>query len=385
MQHSATRLCVPFPSLRWEAQAKCAAILILLLMAVLLAGCGTRPTDAVLAPVALKEKPWRQVTIYAVTTRTPNEDGRGFDSGRAEDVRYMRYTLSIPRSHEPGNIEYPDRKPDPEKSFTVIAAEQISHAAFLQAIAKSRAQDKEVGVFVHGFNYTFQESLFRMAQMAADANVDGVSVLFAWPSEGELRGYIADKDSATYSRDQLTHLLDDLTRSHSGRTVVIGHSMGGWLTMEALRQLRLTGQDRALNHLSVILAAPDIDVDVFRAQLKVVGRLRTPLVLLVSPDDRALYLSSLLAGDERAGSININDPLINKAVVRANVTVVDISELTSSDGTNHDRFKELAAIYPKLKADAQVNKVQQAGVFVFNAVNNTLFSPFTAAAAATRQ
>jgi len=78
-----------------------------------------------------------------------------------------------------------------------------------------------------------------MAQMVADANIDGVPIVFAWPSEGRETGYVADKDAAAFSRDQLAALLTTLARKPGfGRVDVLGHSMGGWLTMEALRQLR---------------------------------------------------------------------------------------------------------------------------------------------------
>ena len=81
--------------------------------------------------------------------------------------------------------------------------------------------------------------------------------------------------------------------------------MGGLLTVEALRQLRLTGQDRVLDRLQVVLAAPDIDADVFRAQMNVVGPMEMPLIVLVSPDDRALLVSQRLAGQhERVGALD---------------------------------------------------------------------------------
>ncbi|MGO8411564.1 alpha/beta hydrolase, partial [Rhizobium ruizarguesonis] len=74
------------------------------------------------------------------------------------------------------------------------------------------------------------------------------------------------------SRDALTDLLAALARdSRIGTITVFAHSMGGWLTVEALRQLRLSGQDDVFNRLTVVLAAPDIDVDVFQAQMQVIG------------------------------------------------------------------------------------------------------------------
>ncbi len=39
----------------------------------------------------------------------------------------------------------------------------------------------------------------------------------------------------------------------------------------------LTGRSATLNRLAVVLAAPDIDVDVFRAQMNVIGPLTPPM------------------------------------------------------------------------------------------------------------
>jgi esterase/lipase superfamily enzyme len=72
-----------------------------------------------------------------------------------------------------------------------------------------------------------------------------------------------------------------------GDIMVLAHSMGGLVTAEALRQLRSERQDRVIARLRrVILAAPDIDVDVFRAQLQTIGPLSPPMTLLVSKDER---------------------------------------------------------------------------------------------------
>lgn len=154
-------------------------------------------------------------------------------------------------------------------------------------------QQRRVVVFVHGYNYNFQEALFRLAQLRADSNLPAVPILFAWPSQAALSGYIADKDSATFSRDNLTQLLIDLTKDRKrGEVMVFAHSMGGWLTTEALRQLKLEGRQDVLDKLTVVLAAPDIDADVFISQLNLIGKMSPPLTVLVSRDDRALEAST---------------------------------------------------------------------------------------------
>ena len=235
-------------------------------------------------------------------------------------------------------------------------------------------------MFVHGFNYSFPESLYRLAEMAGDSELDGVPILFAWPSEASLSGYLADKEAVTYSRDGLSDVLAMLAGEGSvGRITLLGHSMGAWLTVEALRQLRLTGRDGVIDRLDVILAAPDIDVDVFRSQMAVVGPLSPPLKVLVSRDDVALAVSSRLAGARpKVGALDVDDPRVLAVALREKIQIIDISALASSDRLNHDRFISLATLSPSLSpAGAASGDLRNAGAFVFNTVGKTLSSPFT--------
>lgn len=358
---------------------------LLLLVLCLQAACAGRPGPEVLHTPTATAPDARTVTIYVATTRAHDPaDIRAFSSERATDVSYAEYTISIPTSHKPGNIEWPAHLVDPAKDFAVTGYRELERTDFVREVARPRnGSPPDIGVFVHGYNTNFQESLFRMAQMAADANIEGgSSVLFAWPSEGQVAGYISDKDAVTYSRDQLTELLTTLAKIKSrGQVTVIGHSMGGWLTTEALRQLRLTGKNDVLARLNVILAAPDIDVDVFRAQVEVIGPLSPPMTILVSRDDLALRASEILTGERpRIGKLDINDPRVEDATKKAGIQIVDISELNAPDDMKHGRFAELATLYPKLaKLNQPKSGLRQAGAFVFNAVGVTLSSPFVLA------
>ena len=165
------------------------------------------------------------------------------------------------------------------------------------------------------------------------------------------------------------------------RSNLIGHSMGAWLTVEALRQLRLARNDAAINRLNVILAAPDIDVDVFRSQMEVIGPLSPPMTVLVSRDDIALKISGKIAGERpRLGVLDVDDPRVQEAALKANLQIVDISSLKASDGFNHDRFARLAALHSRL-THAEVggagHDMRRAGAFIFNTVGTTLSTPFS--------
>lgn len=355
------------------------------LTTVLAASCAPRPGPDVLVPTSATAPGARIVTVYVATTRardTPQNNV--FGSGRAGQVNYAEFQISVPPGHKAGQIEWPRSAPDPATSFTTVQQRTLDRATFVRSVAQRSRAKADVGVFVHGFNYNFQESLFRLAQMAADADIDGVPILFAWPSEAKVTGYIADKDSVTYSRDALADLLTTLAQQRSsGEITVFAHSMGGWLTMEAVRQLRLTGRNAVLSRLDVILAAPDIDVDVFRAQMNVIGRLDPPVTVLVSRDDLALSVSSRIAGQRpRLGALDVDDPQVQDLATRSDVQIVDISSLSTADSFRHDRFASLAALYPRLASGSggrPGHELRTAGAFVLNAVGTTLSTPFSLA------
>ena len=262
-------------------------------------------------------------------------------------------------------------------SSTVSTAADADHAE--PGLAAKQDDDGRVVVFVHGYNNTYAESVLRMAQLMTDNATPGQAILFAWPSDGHLSGYVADKDAATFARDDLARLLTtlaDTPRYHD--ITVIAHSMGCWVTMEALRELRLTGQDRVLDRLgTVILAAPDIDLDVFRSQVAAVGHLEPPLTVLTSPDDRALEFSTRLGGGrDRLGALDVRDPRIQELASAYSVQLIDISNMAATDSLNHDRFiGAAAALKNALSPKKSANPIRKAGAYVLDAVASVLEAP----------
>jgi esterase/lipase superfamily enzyme len=348
---------------------------IAVVLAVALLGCAGRPGPDVLTPVAtapgVKTQP-----IYVATTRkraAPSENV--FTAEHAGTLNFARFVVAIPPNHQLGNIEWPQGTPDSRVSFATIDQAALSAAEFRDAVAplpkSSRLEKKRnVLIFVHGYNNNFQESLYRLAQLNADAQMSGLPILFSWPSHGELAAYEADKAAATYSRDQLMELLTMVTSSPQvGEVMLLAHSMGGMLTAEALRELRVQHRDSVIARLNrVVLAAPDIDVGVFRSQVQTIGPLNPPLLVLVSKDDAALKVSSFIGSSVvRAGALDVENPLVQEAALKARVQVVDISQLRSQDGRmNHDRFVSLAALYPQIQRQP-VEERQKFGTFMFDA------------------
>jgi esterase/lipase superfamily enzyme len=334
----------------------------------------------VLTPVAASSGE-KALPIYVATTRErETSSGNVFTANRADALNFAEFVVSVPPSHKSGNLEMPTATPDPRSSFAVVDQAVMSEADFRKAVAPqgdTRRKKHKVFIFVHGFNSNFQESLFRLAQLQADIKIDGIPILFSWPSQGQVAAYEMDKQSALYSRDYLMALLTMLTSSSEVSDItVVAHSMGAMLTVDALRQLRIEGKDRVIARLGrVVLAAPDINAETFRAQVQGIGPLKPPLLVLVSKDDGALRVSSFLDGGiARAGDINVDDPVVREAALEEKVQIVDISRLAKHDDLGHDQFVSVAVLYSRAHEQAARYRYT-AGTFVFTDDDETFLRP----------
>ncbi len=171
-------------------------------------------------------------------------------------------------------------------------------------------------------------------------------VLFTWASRGKATAYVYDLNSATAARDGLEHTLRLLLRSNAEKVNVLAHSMGNWVTVEAFRQIRISGDLPPANKIgTIVLAAPDIDIDVFKAQLRRFGKPQKPFYVVLSQDDRALFLSRTIAG----GVTRVGDSTDTAELAALGATVIDLTDVKATDATNHDKFVQLASVAPELR------------------------------------
>ncbi|WP_264211772.1 alpha/beta hydrolase [Leisingera thetidis] len=278
-------------------------------MLVLLAACTDRSFTPTV-PEALELGTAK--TIFAATNRDPLPDGT-FGSDRTEGVSLLELTVSIPPDHKPGSLKFGYRNPDPSKEFTMAGRKKFgTEAAFSarlrQELAKFPPKERDVTVFVHGFNSTQAETAFRAAQLTHDIDIPGATLIYSWPSKGRPLGYAYDADSVLFARDGLELLLRNLRSSGARRIVVVAHSMGGLLTMEALRQIEIKTPGWTAGNLGgVILMSPDLDVDVFKSQMRRFTQVPQPFLIFVSRKDNILTLSQRLRGlngRERLGNLD---------------------------------------------------------------------------------
>jgi len=312
----------------------------------LAAGCAGRP-PSLLVPVEAAPAGGSTVDLLAITTRAPSDaPGEIYSSERSQEVSARRITVSVPPNHVPGELEWPSSAvPDIENEF---AALDVQTASVDQAWTWFDEQETEgrVLIFVHGYNVQFADAVYRLAQITEDMPVAAAPVLFSWPSRGELLGYNYDRESATYARDAFERVLTAAIDSERiSQITVLAHSMGSWITMETLRQMAIRNGRVSEKVFDVVLAAPDLDLDVFEQQFLTLGEDRPHFTFIVSADDRALGLSRLLAsGAQRLGAIDPSqEPYRSRIEATPGITVLDLSQVEAG-GARHSKFAESSEI-----------------------------------------
>jgi esterase/lipase superfamily enzyme len=207
--------------------------------------------------------------------------------------------ISIPQTHKMGNLERPSWfknlifEESPEEYFTLLSNKNIDETEFLKVLKQKvgQSEEQDVLLFIHGFNVKFDEAMLRTAQLGYDLNFKGGVSAFSWPSKGSISGYVADTDSARLSTDYLCNFIKLLVNGNVKKLHIIAHSMGNIVLSEALMQLRREDFFPNLIINQIILAAPDIDKDIFIQQIMPTIRGIARLTLYASDKDKALVTS----------------------------------------------------------------------------------------------
>lgn len=310
-----------------------------------LAGCAGRP-EGVLIPTTIKAVGTSKVDVLVATTRRQIETpGVLFSGERGKEPQVTEITVSIPPAsvREAGQVQWPSRLPaNPAKEFATISVTPMTPQSAQGWLRANLPKSRRVMVFVHGFNNRYEDAVYRFAQIVHDSGSDVAPVLFTWPSRGSIFAYNYDKESTNYSRDALETMLRRLASEPSvGEVTVMAHSMGTWLTVEALRQMAIRDGRVAPKIQNVILASPDLDVDVFGRQLAEIGPKKPRFTLFVSQDDRALSLSRRISGNiDRLGQVDPTIEPYRSEFEKAGITVLDLTKLQTGDRLNHGKFAE---------------------------------------------
>ena len=273
-------------------------------------------------------------TLLVATTRKPVSGARAqpwFGPERGRRTAVARATLTPP---DQGRFSLSSIGLSDWSMASVELAPQISD------LLGEATSGRNVLVYVHGFNQTFEAAALDAARLSDGIKFAGETMVFSWPSRAKLLDYAYDRESAMWSRDALDQVLEDLLSSPTiGRVNIVAHSVGTMLTMEALRQLHAKLGDYAADRVgAVVFASPDIDMDVFTASVQRIGPLAAKVTIVTATNDRALAVSRWVNGSTtRVGAAE------KAQLEKLGLRVID----ASSQGwgiINHDLFLSNAGI-----------------------------------------
>ncbi len=313
--------------------------------ALMVAGCASPPENVFIASEQAPVRGASQVDMLVATTRLPSPVPGEMFSGDRGDPGFAQITISIPPDHKTGQVEWPQQVPaDPARSFAVVKADVLSRYSVLAKFGNRLAKGptRSVLVFVHGFNNTFEDAVLRFAQIVHDSGTDDVPVLFTWPSAGKLLAYGYDRDSSTYSRDALERTLDYLIADKSvGEISILAHSMGNWVTLEALRQMAIRNHSISPKIKNIMLADADVDIDVFRTQVATMGANRPGFTVFIDANDKALAVAKILWGSKaRLGDFNPNAEPYKTFMERNRIRIVNMTDVRTHGWIDHGVYAD---------------------------------------------
>jgi esterase/lipase superfamily enzyme len=218
----------------------------------------------------------------------------------------------------PGDLEVRDGRLVPKEATLTreTAARALLGAELERRLAG--AERRDVFLFVHGFNNTFDDAVLRLAAFWHACGRPGVALAHAWPAGyGGLFGYTYDRESGEFTVRHLKDLLLFLGACPAVERVhLVAHSRGVDVAVTALRELHLVAEGRGaaarteLKLATVVLAAPDLDVDVFdqRFLKERLYEAANRTTIYVNPGDSAIGLAKwLFSSRRRVGAFRVED------------------------------------------------------------------------------
>lgn len=256
------------------------------------------------------------VTVYYATDRQYQRSRHNYGWQPNRVAPYLSYgsvVVSIPEKRAPGELPLPPwyailSGDNAQKYVLIKETTRLSRADFLATVqAKIRAAPERHAAFIyiHGYSNSFDDAARRTAQMAVDLDIGALPVFYSWPSKGTLAGYEFDENAAEWTQSHLQAFLSDFAEHSSATDIyIIAHSMGNRPMTVALASLLEKRPDLRPLFKQVVLAAPDINADIFREQIAPrFASLKLPATLYASANDKAIRASYSFADWDRIGDI----------------------------------------------------------------------------------
>ena len=277
-----------------------------------------------------------------------------FTDKRSDELMTGLAEISVPRRRKLGTVKRPKslavaglqlwlQDEDPKKHFIILDLKQLEQNEFgrlaQEQISSAERFENAAFLFIHGFNVTFENALFRAAQMAHDLNFDGPAFVYSWPAVGSTANYFTDMDSAALAAPHLDEFIDMiLEESKVEKLHIVVHSMGNAALAKLMQSTGTKLSERHGKSIDqLILAAPDIDIGVFNQGAQYFTQHSNGVTLYACSTDKALLLSKKIRNDyPRAGDVPADGP-----AVFPDIDTIDVSAIgTSFFALNHSVYAE---------------------------------------------
>lgn len=286
-----------------------------------------------------------------------------YSEKRSTNLGFSSVVVSVPPTHVAGELERAKTlPPDPQTEFAIIdpvvyERDTVFVSALNQALAKRPPDDREILIFIHGYNNSTSDAVLRISQFVEDTGFNGVPVLFSWASANKTTQYVYDLNSVLAARPMLLEAAGILDRANASGFNIFAHSMGGMLAMETIVKAVDRNNGRLSGRINnIMLAAPDIDLDVFRSQLTQLPESDRDIFVFTSNDDKALGFSQFISGGiERVGSADSDE------LAELGVTVIDLSQIEESSSGGHAKFTESPEVVQLIGISLEGNNYRGTG------------------------
>ena len=290
-------------------------------------------------------------TVYFATNRKPDQSATG---GFGADIV----------ANQPDAITYAVAQVTgtdlaQEGSGTIASVDDKSMGGFSDAATKAIiAAGKNLLVFIHGFDNSFEDAIKRAAYNrewfaeGGSAAGDTTVIAFTWPSKGELfaapthtspDAYRGDQAQAGKSGYHLAFFLNELDQlradyrraNPSAKIFLLAHSMGNYCLQAGVQYWFDNRGSNDLMFDEVILPGADEVADSFErlggARLSNLPKLAGRISVYYSRKDVAMYLSTTLNLNARLGFDGPSDKRDTARYPLDKFRIIDSTEVKDFD------------------------------------------------------
>ncbi|HKD22982.1 MAG TPA: alpha/beta fold hydrolase [Rhizomicrobium sp.] len=291
-------------------------------------------------------------TVYFATNR--KKDGSGKFGYGAQIVAASPDAVTYAVC-EVSNVSLGDESSGTLSNPTDISPGNFSDSARRDIVAAG----KNLFVFIHGFDNSFEDAIQRAAFnhewiKAAGAQADTIVIAFTWPSAGVLvdnpphmltDAYLTDQTQAARSGFHIASFLsniDTLQRAFraahpNGKVFLLAHSMGNWALQSAVQTWSEERIGDDLMFDEVFLAAADEVADTFErpagGRLSNLKRLAKRITIYSNRADVVIWVSTTINMNRRLGYDGPDDESNAAEYPPALFRLVDCTDVNDYDRT----------------------------------------------------